>query len=242
MRCVGSVVTVVLATAAGVFGGECAAADAAAETKHFDRYLLSSGFDVWRNGGSLHGGVLWSPDGLYREGFTLKLLVAGGQYRYVSGGATVTGRYTLTSAMAGWRFKQDRLEVTLFAGPDVQSHRLTPNDLGNRMRGSHAGIRLGADLWYQPSDTFMATGSVSLSTIGPNYWARAAIGWHLFGRAWIGPEVMALGGDRYQQYRAGVHATAFRAADFEWSMGLGYARDSDDRNGGYLRVGVLTRR
>ncbi|HEV3409845.1 MAG TPA: cellulose biosynthesis protein BcsS, partial [Chthoniobacterales bacterium] len=100
----------------------------------------------------------------------------------------------------------------------------------------------GVDVWYQPSDTFMTTGSMSASTIGPNYWARAAVGWNLPGWAWIGPEVMALGGDKYHQFRVGVHATAFRTAAYEWTAGFGYARDSDDRNGAYARLGVLTRR
>ena len=34
------------------------------------RYLLFSGLDLWRNGGFLHGGMLWSPAGLGQEGFT----------------------------------------------------------------------------------------------------------------------------------------------------------------------------
>jgi hypothetical protein len=39
-----------------------------------------------------------------------------------------------------------------------------------------------------------------------------------------------------------MHATSFRTGMFEWTLGLGYARDSDDRNGFYARLGVLTRR
>jgi hypothetical protein len=238
MRRVGGVGTALLLAAGCLVGAECVTA----ETEHFDRYLLFSGFDVWRNGGSIHGGLLWSPDGLAREGFTLKLLVAGGQYRYLNGDTAVTGRYGLTSVMGGWRFKRDGFDVTLFAGPDLQSHRLSPDDPGNRLRGGNAGLRVGADLWYQSGTHFMATASVSASTIGANYWSRGAVGWHLFGSAWVGPEVLALGSDRYHQVRAGVHATAFRTQAFEWSAGVGYARDADARNGFYVRFGVLTRR
>jgi len=242
MRCVGSVAAATVLAARCLFGAECAADDLAADAHHIDRYLLFSGYDVWRNGDSAHGGMLWSPGGLASEGFTLKLLIAGGHYGYESAGTDVTGRYGLVSAMAGWRFKGDRFEFTAFVGPDFQSHQLTPDDPGNQMRGPHVGVRLGSDLWYQPSDTFMTTGSVSLSTIGPNFWARTAIGWYLFDRAWFGPEIMALGGDRYQQFRLGVHATSFRTGPLEWSAGVGYARDSDDRSGAYARIGVLARR
>ena len=40
-------------------------------------FLLFSGTDLWRDGRFLHGGVLWSPDGLDREGFTLKVMRFG---------------------------------------------------------------------------------------------------------------------------------------------------------------------
>jgi hypothetical protein len=242
MRGVGRVVAACLLAATWMACTNCAAADAEPAGEHFDRYLLFGGFDLWRNGDATHGGLLWSPGGLAHEGFTLKLLFAGGSYGYESGATTIDGRYGLASVMPGWRFKRDRLEITVYAGPDFQWHRLTPDDPTNQIRGGHAGVRFGGDLWYQPSDHFMATSSVSLSTIGPNYWTRAAIGWYLFDRAWIGPEIMALGGDRYRQFRLGIHATAFRTGMFEWTGGVGYARDSDDHNGGYVRIGVLTRR
>ncbi len=42
------------------------------------RYLLFSGADLWRDGQFLHGGLVWSPDGAQREGFTLKAMISGG--------------------------------------------------------------------------------------------------------------------------------------------------------------------
>ena len=242
MRYVGGVAAAFFLAAGCMFGAGRATADAAAEKEHFDRYLLFSGFDLWRSGSSAHGGLLWSPNGLAQEGFTLKLLVAGGLYRYHSDATPIDGAYVLTSVMPGWRFKRDRLEVTVFAGPDFQYHELNPDDLSNRTRGSHLGLRVGVDAWHQPSGTFMATGSVSASTIGPNYWSRAAIGWYVYDRVWVGPEAMALGGNKYQQFRAGVHVTGFRTKDFEWSGSFGVARDSDKRDGLYARFGMLTRR
>jgi hypothetical protein len=207
-----------------------------------DHLLMFSGFDLWRNGSFVHGGVLWSPDGLGREGFTLKLLTAAGIYRYRSGGGTIVGETGLAAAMPGWRFKFDRLEITAVVGVDLQGHLLTPDDPGNRVRGVHAGVRGGFDLWYQPSDSMMVAASVSASTIGPNYWSRVATGWRLFDLAWVGPEALALAGSNYDQFRLGVHATSYRIGPLEWSAGLGYTRDSDKHNGVYGRLGVLTRR
>ena len=58
------------------------------------QFLLFSGADLWRDGRFMHGGLLWSPGGLDREGFTLQLIGSGGLYRYRSGAlnnAWVTG-------------------------------------------------------------------------------------------------------------------------------------------------------
>src|SRR4051794_32033978 len=41
-----------------------------------EQVLMFSGYDLWRSGSFAHGGILWSPDGLAQEGFTLKLLTA----------------------------------------------------------------------------------------------------------------------------------------------------------------------
>ena len=242
MRVLGGVAAAGIVAVSVLCGVVRAFAETAAMGADVEHLMMFGGLDLWRNGGFLHGGALWSPDGLNRDGFTLKLLTGGGTYHYRSGGAEITGEMGLAAAMPGWRFKHDRLEITAVAGLDLQSHHLSPGDPSNKMRGTHAGLRAGADLWYQPNDAMMINAGVSASTIGPNYWTRIAIGWRLFDRAWVGPEALALGGSNYQQVRLGVHATAFKTGMLEWSAGVGYVRDSDHRNGIYGRMGLLTRR
>jgi hypothetical protein len=242
VRGVVSVAAASIAAALTVAGVNCAFAEPEANGVRVDHYLLFSGFDVWRNGGFIHGGLLWSPNGLANEGFTLKALIAGGSYQYQSGTTDITGRQALAAVMPGWRFKGDRFEFVVFAGPDLQSHHLTPDDPGNRLRGTSIGLRVGGDIWYQPTDMMMATASVSASTIGPNIWARAAFGWRLFNWAWVGPEASAFGDHSYSELRIGIHATAFKTGLFEWSAGVGHVHDSDHRSGIYGHIGVLTRR
>jgi Cellulose biosynthesis protein BcsS len=94
------------------------------------RYHLFAGGDIWRNGDFAYGGLLWSPGGLDREGFTLKAVMSGGLYRYDSGapGAQVTGREFVAQLLPGWRFKREQLEVKVFVGLDLQDHLLSPDD------------------------------------------------------------------------------------------------------------------
>jgi hypothetical protein len=53
-----------------------------------DIALYFSGVDLWRNGGTAYAGALWSPGGLNSDGFTLKLLLAAGDYLYETGPPT----------------------------------------------------------------------------------------------------------------------------------------------------------
>jgi hypothetical protein len=220
----------------------CSAAPGVAGDESLTRFLLFSGFDLWRHGGFLHGGVLYAPRGLAQEGPVIKLLVGGGQYQYLSGTTTVTGRQWLLSALPGWRFKRDKFELTVYGGLDLQNHRFSPNDTGNALAGTHAGLRAGFDLWWEPRPAMMVAASASASTIGTSYWARGAVGWWTFDRVWLGPEVVALGDDNYRQFRIGVHLTGLRTATFEWAAAAGFARDNDNRSGPYVRVGLIARR
>jgi hypothetical protein len=224
---------------------ESATADsstALSATRDPARFLLFSGADLWRNGGSLHLGALWSPGGVNHDGFTLKVLLAQGRYLYRAGVNDIRGTHAAVSVLPGWKFTRDRLHLTVFAGLDAQQHRLAPDDPGNGLRGSHLGLRAGADLWWEPAAQMMATASVSGSTIGANGWMRGALGWRIADRFWAGPELEASGDRVYQQYRAGLHVTGVKTGAFEWSAGTGYVADSTQRAGLYGRLGLLTRR
>jgi hypothetical protein len=210
------------------------------------RFLLFSTADLWRHGGFLHGGVVWSPAGIDHDGFALKVMLGGGNYRYISGalgGTEVSGRLLAASILPGWRFVHGKFIATVFAGLDLQDHRLTPDDPSAGLRGDYAGLRGNVEFWYEPTSSTMVAADGSVSTIGTSYNARVAFGWRVFDRYYLGPEVQGFAaGDNYHQFRAGVHVTGLRTAMFEWSAGLGWTTDSDDRDGMYGKLGLLLRR
>jgi hypothetical protein len=210
------------------------------------RFLLFSNGDIWNHGGFLHGGMVWSPAGVDRNGFALKAMFGGGTYRYLSGAlgnTEVTGRMLTAAILPGWRFVRGKFIASIFAGLDLQDHRLSPDDPSAGLRGSHAGFRVNAELWYEPTPLTMAAADGSVSTIDASYNARLAFGWKIFDRYYVGPEVQGFAaGDNYRQLRAGLHVTGLRTASVEWSGGLGWAQDSDDRDGPYARIGLLMRR
>lgn len=252
MRSVGRVCAFGVAVAAVVGGSPPAIADPVTDPlpaasqltggAYPEKFLYFSGFDLWRGGGSFYGGLQWAPGGLNADGFILKVLLAEGTYRYLAGSTDIRGTGLLASFLPGWRIKRGNIEIKLFAGLDLQNHRFSPDDPGNRLRGNHAGLRVGADLWWEPTPNVMLASSVSGSTIGTNFSIRGAAGWRVEDRFWAGPEIETSGDQVYRQYRIGAHVTSLKWSAFEWSLGAGYVEDNSHRSGLYGRISVLTRR
>jgi hypothetical protein len=205
-------------------------------------FLLHAGFDIWRHGVFTHVGTVWSPQGVDREGFALKMLFGGGYYGYRSGALnnrSVLGRQLGFAVMPGWRFVRNGWIVSVFAGLDLQAYRVTPDDPGAGLKGGYTGIRTAAELWFNPTPNTMISADGAYSSIGPNYNARVAFGLDFLRLFYIGPEVQGFmtAGD-YRQVRAGLHVTSFKTRmSKEWSLGVGTSRDSDARSGMYVRFG-----
>lgn len=207
-------------------------------------YLIFSGYDLWRHGGFAHLGVIWSPQGLDREGFALKLIFGGGLYGYNSGALNnwyVNGRQLAFAAMPGWRFVRNGWIVSVFAGLDMQAHRVWPDDPGAGLKGGYMGFRTAIELWLNPTAQTMISADAAYSTVGSSYNARAAFGWEFFRLFYVGPELQGfMTANNYRQFRAGMHVTSFKTKmTAEWSLGFGAARDSDDRSSLYIRGGYL---
>ena len=206
--------------------------------------MFFSGGDLWRHGTFLHGGLLWSPGGLDRKGFTLKTVISGGTYNYRSGALAsqqVKGREFTAQITPGWHFKHGKIELKVFAGLDAQNHHLEPNDPDSKLRGGDLGLRTAFELWAEPTPNVMIALDGSASTIAGSYTVRAAAGWRFLDRFYAGPEVQAFASDGYMQRRIGVHVTALKLGALEYSAATGYATDSDNRDGAYMRFGFSRR-
>jgi hypothetical protein len=209
------------------------------------QFLLFSGADLWRDGLFMHGGLLWSPGGLNRDGFTVKLIASGGRYGYRAGAldnARVIGAEEEVQVLPGWRFKRNRLELKVFAGLDIKDDATSPYDPANRLHGLSVGARAAADLWFEPTPSTMIAADASLSSIATSYSVRAAVGWRLHDWFYLGPEAQTFACIGFTQARIGVHLTGLKTGPFEWSAAAGWSEDSDHRSSPYFRVGILTRR
>lgn len=210
--------------------------------------MLFSGRDIWRNGAFAHGGFIVAPSGLDQDGLLLKIMLSGGLYRYDAQnlGERVVGAEWLTQVLPGWRMKRGNVELKVFMGPEIQNHHLWPDDPANRLRGYSYGLRVAAEMWYEPTAETMIAADISLSSIATSNSARAAYGWRvleeMLGGIYIGPELQYFGSAGYRHARLGLHITSVKTEDTEWSAAAGWARDSTGRSSPYVRLGVLRRR
>ena len=221
-----------------------------AHANDFDdpRIMLFSGRDIWRNGAFAHGGFIVAPSGLDQDGLLLKIMLSGGLYRYDAQnlGKRVVGAEWLAQVLPGWRMKRGNVELKVFMGPEIQNHHLWPDDPANRLRGYSYGLRVAAEMWYEPTAETMIAADISLSSIATSNSTRAAYGWRvleeMLGGIYIGPELQYFGSAGYRHARLGLHITSVKTEDTEWSAAAGWARDSTGRSSPYVRLGVLRRR
>jgi len=209
------------------------------------RVILFSGRDIWRNGAFAYGGLLVAPGGFEQDGFLLKLLLTGGLYRYnaeILGGEQVIGTELSGQVLPGWRIKRGNAEIKYFFGLDIQQHRLSPDDPSNQLRGRTTGLRMAADLWYEPTPTTLVAADVSISSIATSHSARAAYGWRVLdNQFYFGPEIAVFRSDGYRHLRLGGHFTAMKTGNTEWTAAGGWVHDSDGRSSPYVRLGLSSR-
>ncbi len=247
MRRAGSVYAAVLAAAAFVVCWLCLSAGPSwAADEEDSRVILFSGRDIWRNGASMYGGMMFAAPGhLDEDGFLLKVLLSGGLYRYNTGnveGGEVIGAETTIQVLPGFRMKRGNLEAKFFFGPDIEQHRLWPDDPGNNLRGHAVGLRVAFDIWYEPTATTMAAMDASLSSIATNNSMRLAFGWRVLdNQFYFGPEIAVFSSEGYRHLRLGAHFTAMKTGGTEWTAAGGWAGDSDGRASPYVRLGILQR-
>lgn len=205
-----------------------------------DRLLYFSGIEAQRWGLAAYASAQWMPASFYKDGFIMRFTMSESLERYTTPDRHYDTNLLRAAVMPGYKFKISNLEIQVLAGAEVAIDTLAIDQRFARLRGK-TGVRVTADLWWEPTQSLMLQYSVSRTMIDDALTMRAATGWRLLDRFWAGPEV-SFSDDIYsRQYRIGAHLTGFHIADYEWSFAAGYVEDNFQRSGIYGRVGMLLR-
>jgi hypothetical protein len=172
----------------------------------YTKQLFLSG-DLWSGGWFTSAALCWSPSGLDKSGFQVRLKAGTGFYQYDTFNQRVKGASEQYSALGGYKWVGSGSEFTMVAGLDVQHHVIDRIDRGNTLLGLHTGAKLEFSYWGKLSPTMMLALDGSVSSLGGILWGRAATGWWSFDKVWLGPEVSITRTPNYTQVKVGVHLT-----------------------------------
>jgi opacity protein-like surface antigen len=222
------------------FGG---GASASSNGEFSGRSLVFSGFDVSNRSYSGLAGAFIAPYGdLNQSGLRLFILGQAGTYKYPGDSGYIRGTYTGGDLLVGYGFEGDNYSINLLAGGNAANHMLSEIDVDNSVRGTAFGGKARADAWINPTPETLVAGEAEYSTAFRTYYSIAKLGYDVTAgrRVFVGPEVVASGDERSNQWRVGGHITQLKVGKIQVDISGGYAHDSSIGAGGYTNVGFST--
>ena len=169
-------------------------------------------------------------------GARIRAGLTAGTYRYDAAGSRVTGTQESADVLIGRTWLVPGLTYSIFAGVTGQATHLSPNDPQNPVAGSKLGAKAVFEMYAQPTSTTMLSTYASYATANNAYYGRVQLGWKMFDQAYLGPELVATGDRFYQQFRAGLHFTGWRAGPMQLSISAGFAQDRVKGSGFYTQA------
>ena len=214
-------------------------APAAAAAEAVDYGNLYFGVDANTNGGLVgYSGILYAPGGMDYSGLRVSVFGLYGKYRYTNDDdqSTFKGRFASVDALVGYSSVFNNGAATLAIGANYQDQRVSPHDPDNPVQGDRLGFKVQGDIWMNPTERTLIVGIASYSTAFNTYYSIGKFGYDLFGLGFfLGPEVVALGNQRTDQQRVGVHMTGLKLAN-RVSLGIsgGWLHERNERDGAYV--------
>ena len=205
-----------------------------------DHVLVYSGFDAATiKSYTGYVGATFAPyANLDTSGFRFSVFGATGVYQYpttIGTASRVKGTYELADFLVGYGFNRDAFSAKLQIGLDVQNHDLSPFDPNNPVHGTSVGPKIQGDFYANPTERSMLFGVASYTTVFRSYYAEFKAGYDFFSvkELYFGPQVIAEGNERYDQWRVGAHLTGLKFGKGEFGLAGGYLNDSQSGTGAY---------
>lgn len=146
-------------------------------------------------------------------------------YSATPGLGKVNGVMVGGSFLIGYEWVIQRATIAAFAGGDINHTSISPNDPNNSVKGTRGGLKLGVDFYVTPTDSTMIAGVVTYSTNYNAYYGRLKFGFAIANHTYVGPEVLALGDNFFQQWRFGGHVSGLRLGMLQFGVSGGFLND-----------------
>jgi len=238
----GGAIGAALALGVACLGTTATAADDVPASDWLTRRLyFFAGVDIARDTTFGWSGIVVAPfKRLDEDGTRIRIFGGFGRYRYDTGavpGGINTGQITSGELLIGRRIAFDALTLVAYAGAHVEHHALQAPDPANPVAGTSAGLKTLFEIHWRALQNFVATASMSASTVYRSYTARATLARELQPYFQLGAEAAAFGDARYSEVRAGVLMRAM-LAPAEFTLAAGLLKNSDKGSGAYTTLSL----
>ncbi len=206
---------------------------------------------VWGPSFNIFGGLAVSPDAVFGDvggvwafnrnlntpGWLFRVRGGVGNYEYNRApGFSQSVDFQAAELMIGYQTFIGSTRLTGYIGPNVEHHD-NPDPLA-KVRGTKWGIKGQGEIFSQLSDRWYVFGLGTISSAYSSYFVMGKLGYLLMPGISIGPEVAALGNDRFDAVRLGpfVAFDIGRSAQIIFSGGYSWDTRSNwlnDHSGGY---------
>jgi hypothetical protein len=173
-------------------------------------------------------------------GWLFRIRGGGGHYKYNSTATLGFGvDYQVGEAMVGYQWFVGPSRITLYLGGNVEHHN--NSDPTATVKGSELGFKAQGEIYTSLSQNMYTLLLGAYSTAFESYFVLGKLGYRVMPTVSIGPEVAALGNERFDAVRAG----GFFAFEINPSASIiisgGYSWDErstvvNDSSGGYGTV------
>lgn len=190
------------------------------------------------------GAVAALHGSLARDGFLIRIHGGAGHYTYNRTATLEQGvSFQSGEVMVGYQTFLGAARVSAFLGPGVEHHD-NPDPLAT-ITGTKWGLKAQAEIFAPLGDRFYLFGLGTYSTAWSSYFVIGKVGYRLAPGIAVGPEVTALGNDRFDAVRAGPFVAFDVGQATQLILSGGYSLDTrrddlNDSSGGYGTVHVRT--
>ena len=222
--------------------------DADEKSEPVEHYAVDTGVSA-TSSGSVYGnlGVLVAPFGaIYgANGLRLHFGAVAGDYNYLSSGSSgyrVNGYGQSADVMIGYSYAiASTATLLVMGGAAVQHNANYPNDPNNSVKGTGFGPGILAGLDLDPAPAFKVAMQGEYTSVHDSYYASITTGYALFGTdKFLGPELVSMGDDFYNEWRAGAHLSGFKVNRVEIGISAGYLHNRTQGPGAYVGIDAST--
>lgn len=193
---------------------------------------LGGDFQNQASAGSV-GGIYALSGNLDAQGWLVR-----GQFTYAgfdfNNGSTVAGsghgNFSDGSGLIGYQIVGNGLAASGYVGLDYQSYNFDPASANTNGLGNRAGVMLAGRIATLGSTQYPFAIDGQYSTAYNEFWVRARPGVK-FGNLTVGPEVVGLGNNVFDEVRGGGFASYDISRGVTVQADLGYADGLRDNNG-----------